>query len=49
MKRANTQDVANAIREWAKRNSDEEVHGNGCLYGIPDGPEDFYTECECEE
>jgi hypothetical protein len=22
---------------------------NGCRYGQPDGPDDFYTECDCEE
>lgn len=22
---------------------------NGCNYGQPDGPDDYVTECECEE
>lgn len=33
---------------WTCEFSDE-LHYIGCCYGIPDGPDDFVNECECEE
>lgn len=25
----------------------DEDHLDYCMYGRPDGPDDFYTECDC--